>query len=85
MQEPVGTVTIDFTVFRQRPLRVDRGDEKNVRPCTTSSIPEGTYPMLWLIVLILLILAIAGGLTLSPFIFLLIIVAIIVAVLARRG
>ena len=48
-------------------------------------IPEGTSPMLWLIVLILIILAIAGGLALSKFLFALLIVAIIVALLARRA
>ena len=48
-------------------------------------LPEGTHPMLWLIVLILVILAIAGGLALSKFIFLLLIVAIVVALLARRA
>ena len=47
--------------------------------------PEGTHPMLWLIVLILVILAIAGGLALSKFIFLLLLVAIVVALLARRA
>ena len=41
--------------------------------------------MLWLIVLILVILAIAGGLALSKFLFALLIVAIIVALLARRS
>ena len=41
--------------------------------------------MLWLIVLILIILAIAGGLALSKFLFPLLIVAIIVALLARRS
>jgi hypothetical protein len=41
--------------------------------------------MLWLIVLILIILAIAGGLALSKFLFALLIVAIIVALLARRS
>ena len=41
--------------------------------------------MLWLIVLILVILAIAGGLALSKFIFLLLLVAIVVALLARRA
>ena len=41
--------------------------------------------MLWLIVLILIILAIAGGLALSKFLFALLIVAVIVALLARRS
>ena len=41
--------------------------------------------MLWLIVLILIILAIAGGLALSKFLFALLIVAIVVALLARRS
>jgi hypothetical protein len=40
--------------------------------------------MLWLLVLILVILAITGGLALSKFIFLLLIVAVIVALLGRR-
>ena len=39
-------------------------------------------PMLWVLVLILIILAIAGGLTLSNFVWLLLIVALIVAVFA---
>ena len=41
--------------------------------------------MLWLIVLILIILAIAGCLALSKFLFALLIVAIVVALLARRS
>ncbi len=41
--------------------------------------------MLWLIVLILIVLAIAGGLALSKFLFALLIVAIVVALLARRA
>jgi hypothetical protein len=40
--------------------------------------------MLWLLVLILVILAIVGGLALSKFIFLLLLVAVIVALLGRR-
>ena len=47
--------------------------------------PRRDSPMLWLIVLILIILAIAGGLALSKFLFALLIVAIIVALLARRS
>lgn len=39
-------------------------------------------PLLWLIVLILVILAVAGGVTISSFIWLLLIVALIVAVFA---
>lgn len=43
---------------------------------------ESNMPLLWLIVLILVILAVAGGVTISSFIWLLLIVALIVAVFA---
>lgn len=42
-------------------------------------------PLLWLIVLILVILAVAGGVTISSFIWLLLIVALIVAVFAMMS
>ncbi len=41
--------------------------------------------MLWLLVLILAILAIAGGVALSKFLFVLLVVAVIVALLGARG
>ena len=71
-------------VFERRRPWVGRGNE-NTSLAPYLPYPEGTYPMLWLIVLILVILAIAGGLALSKFIFLLLIVAIVVALLARRA
>ena len=41
--------------------------------------------MLWILVLLLAILAIAGGIAISKFLFVLLLVAVIVALLARRS
>ena len=41
--------------------------------------------MIWLFVLLLFVLAVAGGIALSKFIFLLLIVAIVVALVGSRG
>ncbi len=41
--------------------------------------------MLWLFVLLIAIFAIAGGVAISKFIFLLLLLAIVVALLGRRG
>jgi uncharacterized membrane protein len=46
---------------------------------------ESNMPLLWLIVLILVILAVAGGVTISSFIWLLLIAALIVAVFAMMS
>jgi len=42
-------------------------------------------PVLWLLVLILVILAVAGGVALSPLVFLLLILALVFAVVAARA
>jgi hypothetical protein len=41
--------------------------------------------MIWLIVLVLLLFAIGGGIFLSKFLFVLLVIALIVAVLGRRS
>jgi hypothetical protein len=42
-------------------------------------------PLLWILVAVLLIAAIAGGITVSPFLLILIAVAIVIAALFLRG
>jgi hypothetical protein len=58
---------------------------RRVRAEPTNPLPEGTYNVIWLLVLILVILAIVGGLALSKFIFLLLLIALIVALVGRRA
>ena len=43
------------------------------------------FTLIWLLVLLIAILAIAGGLALSKFLFILLVVAVIVAVLGARS
>jgi hypothetical protein len=42
-------------------------------------------PLLWILIAVLVIAAIAGGITISPFLLILIAVAIIIYVLVARG
>jgi hypothetical protein len=48
-------------------------------------ITLGGREMIWLLVLVLLLLALGGGIFISKFLFIVLIVAIVVAFVARRG
>jgi hypothetical protein len=45
----------------------------------------GRYKLIWILVLLLAILAIGGGLAISKFLFILLVVAVIVALLGARS
>ena len=42
-------------------------------------------PLLWILIAVLVIAAIAGGITISPFLLILIVLAILIYVLVMRG
>lgn len=42
-------------------------------------------PLLWILIVVLVIAAIAGGITISPFLLILIVLAILIYVLVMRG
>jgi hypothetical protein len=65
--------------FREVPVRVSHRVDK--RP--TKEI--GGTGVLWFLVLILIVLAVAGGVALSPFIFLLLLLALVFALVAARA
>ena len=52
---------------------------------TDQSSETGRFTLIWILVLILAILAIVGGLALSKFLFILLVVAVIVALLGARS
>jgi hypothetical protein len=54
-------------------------------PSSSNYALGGPVSPIWLIVLILLIIAIAGGLAISKFLFLILIVVVIVALVGGRG
>lgn len=65
--------------------RIDSGATSVVQPVPRSSNPEGGFTLIWLLVLLIVLLAVAGGLALSKFLFILLVVAVIVALFGARS
>jgi hypothetical protein len=57
--------------------------------CVNSLVPRrpktGRFTLIWILVLLIAILAIAGGLAISKFLFILLVIAVIVALLGARS
>jgi hypothetical protein len=77
-------VTSAVTEERVQPLLFRRTRCGKQADCRAAPNEQGRRPMLWLLALIILLLALGGGIFLSKFIFLLIIIAVLVALFSRR-
>ena len=56
-----------------------------IQPVRRSTSEAGRFTLIWILVLLLAILAIVGGLALSKFLFILLVVAVIIALFGARS
>jgi hypothetical protein len=69
-----------------RYARVCRSQTPGTRPAIRpKGDGEQMSPLLWILIAVLVIAAIAGGITISPFLLILIVLAILIYVLVMRG
>lgn len=72
-------------------MRLPRATQRIVHPsvCVSSSKPKqakhGRFTLIWVLVLLLLIVAIGGGFAISKFLFILLVLALVVALFGARS